>query len=286
MAERQADAPAVEAFQNLRLELANISQVIAANGISQSISKFDGNPKQFREWVKSIEKYATLAGVPDGRIKLLAYQTSGGAVSGFINRYITANPTNTWEQMKEQLSVRFSDVADAQMALSLLRRVKQKHGENIHAYAEKILALAEQAYNNQGGEAVERQLIDIFADGLVNDQLKIKIFREQPNTLQGAVGIATNEQNLRCRVQMSNQSHASSSSTDHTPMEIDHTRSQSFRTGSKFNRVNSAVNPPRSFSVKCWNCGKLGHILRDCRAKIAPKGHGQRIGQTRKTMGN
>ena len=31
--------------------------------------------------------------------------------------------------------------------------------------------LKEYAYDNQGGAAVERQLIDIFVDGLVNDQL-------------------------------------------------------------------------------------------------------------------
>ena len=31
----------------------------------------------------------------------------------------------------------------------------------------------------------------------------MKILRDQPNTLQGAVRVATNEQNLRTRVQMS-----------------------------------------------------------------------------------
>ena len=87
---------------------------------------------------------------------------------------MTANPDNTWAQLKEQLAVRFSDVNDAQMALSLLRRVKQKQGESIQNYSERILSLAEEAYNNQGGDAVERQLIDIFVDGLTNDKLKMK----------------------------------------------------------------------------------------------------------------
>ena len=90
-------------------------------------------------------------------------------------------------------------------------------GETIHNYAERILSLAEDAYHNQGGDAIERQLIDIFVDGLNNDQLKMKILRDQPNTLQGAVGVATNEQNLRTRVQMSHQN----TSSNHTPMEVD-----------------------------------------------------------------
>ena len=82
----------------------------------------------------------------------MAYQTLSGAVSGFIQRYIQANPDNTWQQLKEQLSVRFSDVTDRQMALSLLRSVRQKAGETIQVFAERILSLAEMAYLIQGGE--------------------------------------------------------------------------------------------------------------------------------------
>ena len=83
-----------------------------------------------------------MVNVPEARKKLIAYQSSGGAVSGFIQRYMTANPDNTWAQLKEQLAVRFSDVTDAQMAHSLLRRVKQKQGESIQNYSERILSLA------------------------------------------------------------------------------------------------------------------------------------------------
>ena len=90
-------------------------------------------------------------------------------MSGFIQRYMQANADHTWAQMKAQLAVRFSDITDNQMALSLLRHVRQKAGENIQNYAERILSLAEEAYDNQGGDAIERQLIDIFVDGLLND---------------------------------------------------------------------------------------------------------------------
>ena len=228
-AQAQAQDPAVQAFQNLRLELSNVSQAFTTQGISSVVARFDGNPKNFREWIKSIEKYAILVNVPDARKMLIAYQSSGGAVSGFIQRYMQANPNNTWAQMKTQLSVSFSDITDSQMAMSLLRQVKQKTGETIQNYAERILSLAEEAYDNQGGNAVERQLIDIFVDGLVNDQLKMKILRDQPNTLQGAVGIATNAQNLRERVQMSH--HNYSSNNTHTPMEVDHSRGQRFKFG-------------------------------------------------------
>ena len=55
-----------------------------------------------------------------------------------------ANSAYTWPQMKAQLAVKFSDVTDNQMALSLLRQVRQKAWENIQNYAERILSLAEE----------------------------------------------------------------------------------------------------------------------------------------------
>ena len=218
-----------------------------------------------------MEKYAILVNLPGPRKKLIAYQSSGGAVSGFIQRYMAANPNSTWEQLKEQLAVRFSDVTDAQMALSLLRRVRQKQGETIQNFSERILSLAEEAYANQGDDAVERQLIDIFADGLINDQLKVKILREQPNTLQGAVATATNERNLRARVQMSHQGTSAA-----TPMEVDHSRGQHYKFN-RFKKVNNIQSnrPP----IRCWTCGKIGHFSRDCRDKHTPRpsmGHEQR----------
>ena len=45
------------------------------------------------------------------------------------------------------------------------------------------------------------------------DQLKMKLLRDQPATLQGAVAVATNEQNLRASVQMSNHSGYTSNHT-------------------------------------------------------------------------
>ena len=58
----------------------------------------------------------------------------------------------------------------------MLRSGRHKVGENIQVYADRILSLEEEAFAGQGGNAVERQLIDTFVDGLVNnDQLKMKL---------------------------------------------------------------------------------------------------------------
>ena len=60
-------------FPNLRVEVANIGQALAAQGVSGTISGFDGNPKFYREWIRSIEKYSLQVGAPDNRKKMIAY---------------------------------------------------------------------------------------------------------------------------------------------------------------------------------------------------------------------
>ena len=72
-AQAQAQAQA-QIFLNINRELTSVSQALTAQGISSTVLKFDGNPKNFREWVKSIEKYATLVNIPDDRKK--AYSLS------------------------------------------------------------------------------------------------------------------------------------------------------------------------------------------------------------------
>ena len=147
------------------------------------------------------------------------------------------------------------------------------------------MSLAEEAYNNQGGNSVEGQLIDIFVDGLQNDQLKMKILRDQPDTLQGAVVIATTEQNLRNRVQLSH----SNTTQKETPMEIDHSRGQKFRYRNMFNQINSAESTQSKRPVRCQSCGQAGHNSRHCRNKEQgrpPMGHGRPRRQYQNQVGN
>ena len=168
-----ADANIGHVFQHLALEMGKVSTALGALGISQIIAPFEGDSRKFKDWVKSIEKYALLTDLDDDGVKRVAFQSSRGPVSDFIRRYQIRNPTVTWNAFKGELANRFL-VVDEQHAIMLLRKVHQKHIETVQVYAERLITLAD-AFPNTQGPAIQRQFIDIFLDGLSEDYLKMKI---------------------------------------------------------------------------------------------------------------
>ena len=53
-----ADTDVAQVFQNLAVEMSNVSTALGAQGINQIITPYEGDPRKFEKWVKSIEKYA------------------------------------------------------------------------------------------------------------------------------------------------------------------------------------------------------------------------------------
>ena len=268
-----ADQDFLAAINNLSIRLDNLNQNVGAS----QIKSFDGDSKEFKRWIKSIEKYAYLEGIPVGKIKLIAFKTSSGAVSDFIQRYVTKEPTVKWEDLKGELSIRFDEISDAQHAFMLLRQVKQGKTENVQIYAERLLSLAEQAYEGQQENRVtEGQMIGFFIDGLYSDRLKLKVMRDNPRDMQAAINSARAEHNLQQRFQLrTGRNYFVPTNNTGEPMEIDHFR---YRRGARRNRNDqlqtkqydrrkniSAIEQNQNTSeIFCWTCNKKGHISRDC----------------------
>ena len=256
-----------DAYATLSNQMANLTSAIGAHGISQFIPPFEGDPSKFKQWIKSIEKYALLTKLTDERTMYVTYQAARGGVSDFISRLINVQG-QTWANLKAELTARFAEISDHMQAFSLLKKIKQGPSENVQLFAERLLALARDAFQGQDGNnvAVERQQ---------------------------AVRAALNEQNLRKRFQIRSgreygpvRRHDESRAEE--PMDVDHYRPprRCFKCnkkghvaancrsnyGPRTNRVN-AVNTPQKQSngrqypksdIVCWHCGKKGHTRRNC----------------------
>lgn len=267
-----------DVLKNLKDQLTHVNATLASQGVRNVVQTYDGDPKLFREWVKSVEKYQRLTNSDVSICKMLAYQTSKGAVSGFVSRYLEQNPAGTWDELKLELEKRFSDVPDTSLALSMLRQIKQKSGENIQLYTERIRSLAEVAFRGQDGAVMQTQLVDIFVNGLCSEQFKLTILRKHPNTLEAALAIATDEQNLRQRV---HNAKPFDTEQNHEPMDVSHMRRlrcfKCNRGGHKAQDCKNVRSVGRPTFV-CWGCGQEGHLIRNCPGENnfrPPVGHGR-----------
>ena len=71
-------------------KLSNVTTLLTSQGLKNLVNTFDGDPKNFSEWIKSIEKYCRLTGLELNSCKTLAFQSSSGYVSSFIERYMNS----------------------------------------------------------------------------------------------------------------------------------------------------------------------------------------------------
>ena len=132
-------------------QLAGITSILGTHRVATDITKIGGggDPKKFRTWIKEVKKYRVVLGANSDCTKTIAYQTAEGPVSDFIQRYSQQNDNVPWDNLKRELTTRFAEITDAQHAMYVLRRTKQKAAETVQLFAERLLELAEDAWPGQ-----------------------------------------------------------------------------------------------------------------------------------------
>lgn len=197
-----------EGIEKLQLEF-------RTQGVKNSVRTFSGEgARKFADWLKDMRKAAALMGGEDGTMKTLALQTLQGSAGDFLARKIRANPGLTWDEIKRIMTDQYSDLADAQLALRQLRKMKQKNDENVQNFAERLIVLADDAYPGEDidEDYIQQQLVETFTDGVKEGSIARKLLRQRPETLNAAVEIATQEQQTTRAYELRRQE---------TPMEVD-----------------------------------------------------------------
>ena len=240
-----------ETLANLDATLISLKVSNSTQGLKNIISPYSGEASQCREWLTSVEKYAELncEDTHNGKIRL-AYMTARGAVSDFIKRFIADTPADeiTWPKLTKNMMSHFGLIVDSEHAHAMLRKIKQKPGETISLFSERIYELSKDAYADcdveqklGAKEMAEKQMVNYFVDGLIDISVKLKVLREGCSNLADALAVARNEAAFMRRFELRNLNvHRYRPTTEHSgAASFGHT-------------------------VECWKCGTLRHYARDC----------------------
>ena len=169
---------------------------------------FNGDAENFRQYVKGVERYSHLARLNDSDIPRIVHMTCTGLVADFVNRYFDAcqseNVSISWKVLKAMMAKQFGQVIDSQHVMSILRTLRQGQDETVQMYFEKFIQIAKDAYpsvesHEKVQTLIQKQLLDMFCDGLCHDFIRLKILKADPESLKETYEIALSEQNLHKR---------------------------------------------------------------------------------------
>ena len=150
-------------FDRLGEQMLGLSQTIKSQGVTLDITPFDRK-------TKDLKKHARLNQLNEEQTKLVAYQTTRGAVSDYLDSALKKHPGYEWEQIKSKLSSRVAEI------------LRDLSGQGSYA------------------AEVQKQLVNFFIDGLWYDYIKIKVMRENYEISQDTETIAMTEFYLRKRI--------------------------------------------------------------------------------------
>ena len=182
-----------EPLHMLSHSIRRIEMELTANNLPSKVRQFTGEShKQFRQWLKDMDRVGDHVRHDLERMKRLTIDTLKGHAAEYFHRFLRERPNPTWEEIKEIMCGRYYDLADREYAKQQLKTVKQHSGEAIQHYADRLQELADQVYSSEELEhpLVHATLKDQFVAGVRDDSVARQLLKHRPQTLAHAVELA------------------------------------------------------------------------------------------------
>ena len=194
--EQQAQGPAHIAVDALERSIASLRMEMRAGRLGRQVTQFNGDgSRRYRDWLNDIERVGRAVNANDDTCRAMSLETLKGPALEQFSRLFRANPAITWEEIRQGLNAIYLDAADGYIAVQKLHRTKQRKGESIHSFTERIRSLAEEGYVGQDltQQHVQDAMIEALIQGVYEPRIAKAVIRNRPNDFAGAIALANTE---------------------------------------------------------------------------------------------
>ncbi|RHZ63035.1 hypothetical protein Glove_333g13 [Diversispora epigaea] len=257
----------LQEFEDEEEQEENNIEPIVENNIMDILAlrsrKFRGDGTQDPvEWLKNYEKTARMNGWTDDQKKERIYTVLDDAADKWYNEIYTATYGNgdnrlpNWTEVKELFMLQFCNRKWMNKWTRELEKLKQQPGESVDQYAARFKKIIRK------GAPEAEDLEEGLEPEESEDEIKVK-----PKTKR----------------RIKKKKYESESSDEETPIKKEKTKKKEVEVDpieeltKKMNELTIKLAKtegpqysnnirPRNYDIECYNCGKKGHLKRDCRS--------------------
>lgn len=240
------------------------------------LPKCDGtSPREVRDWLEDIDlALGVLTDIPGAPARLVS-----GASSGLLHREIeqffrTVNRHNIpWVQIRDYLTAKFVSTHEGERLKMELDSIVQRPDETLTGFNRRFKNLAMRAYK-QDNEDSRRLVLRAYIRALRDRRLAERIIvSKQATCVSDAVKFVENYQ------ASSELFSTMNAGLQHEPMELGATATMDTSVVEAVQHLSSEIAAIRQDikhrdqgrqdfrNVRCYNCGKLGHVRAMCRTR-------------------